>query len=122
MSMTRSVFSFDNISRSRDGDILTCSCIVAADMPFFCGHFPDMPIMPAVAQIEMIRTLLHQQADWNAVIAGGAGLKFSGRIQPDDNLTIRLQRMPSGEISFTVENDATVTSKGILQLAGDTLD
>jgi 3-hydroxymyristoyl/3-hydroxydecanoyl-(acyl carrier protein) dehydratase len=91
-------------------------------MPFFSGHFPGLPIMPAVAQIGMIQSLLQQQAGWNAVITGGAGLKFSGRIRPDENLTIRLQHTPSGEISFTVENDANVVSKGILQLAGSTLD
>jgi 3-hydroxymyristoyl/3-hydroxydecanoyl-(acyl carrier protein) dehydratase len=72
--------------------------------------------MPAVAQIEMIQALLQQHADWNTVIAGGSGLKFSGRIQPGDNITIRLQRRPSGDIGFSVEKKNTVVSKGILQV------
>ena len=76
--------------------------------------------MPAVAQIEMIRALLENHSGWNVTIAGGSGLKFSGRIQPDDKLTIRLQRRPSGDISFNIENSVTLVSKGILQLAGDT--
>jgi len=116
------VFSFDSVSQSRDGKTLTGSCLVAADMPFFNGHFPGMPLMPAVAQIEMIQALLQQHADWNTVIAGGSGLKFTGRIQANDSLTIRLQRRPSGDISFSVENKDTVVSKGILQIAGDSLD
>ena len=119
--MTAAVFSFDPVSQSGDGDVLTGHCLVAADMPFFKGHFPGLPIMPAVAQIEMIQALLQQHADWNTTIAGGSGLKFTGRIQPDDSLTIRLQRRPSGDISFGVENRDTVVSKGILQLGG-TLD
>ena len=119
--MTGPVFNFDNICHSRDGNALSCSCTVTADMPFFNGHFPGMPIMPAVAQIEMIRELLEKHADWNTIIAGGNGLKFSGRIQPNDSLTIRLQRRPSGDISFNVNNRDTEVSKGILQLAGDTL-
>ena len=117
MSMTGPVFSFDNINHSEDGETLSGSCLVAADMPFFNGHFPDLPIMPAVAQIEMIRELLEKHADWNTTIAGGSGLKFSGRIQPNDNLTIRLQRRSSGDISFSVENKTTVVSKGMLQSA-----
>ena len=76
--------------------------------------------MPAVAQIEMIRALLEKHTGWNVTIAGGSGLKFSGRIQPDDKLSIRLQRRPSGDISFNIENSDTLVSKGILQLAGDT--
>lgn len=120
-SMTRPVFNFDNIYHSRDGDILSCSCAVAADMPFFKGHFPGMPIMPAVAQIEMIRELLEKHANRNTIIAGGSGLKFTGRIQPGDTLAIQLQYMPSGDISFTVENKDAVASKGILRQTGGTL-
>jgi len=116
------VFSFDHISHSWDGDVLTCNCHVAVDIPCFSGHFPGLPIMPAAAQIEMIQVLLRQQADWNSVIAGGTGLKFTGRIQPNDNLSIRLQRRSSGDISFTVSNRDTVVSKGILQVAGGTFD
>ncbi|MEN8204905.1 MAG: hypothetical protein ABFS24_02720 [Pseudomonadota bacterium] len=122
MSLTAAVFSFEHVSQSRDGETLSGSCLVAADMPFFDGHFPGLPLMPAVAQIEMIRELLEKHADWNTMIAGGSGLKFSGRIQPDDKLTIRLQRRPSGDISFSVETRDTVVSKGILQTAGDCLD
>jgi 3-hydroxymyristoyl/3-hydroxydecanoyl-(acyl carrier protein) dehydratase len=121
MSLTGPVFSFNSISQSRDNNVLSCNCLVKADMSFFNGHFPGIPIMPAVAQIEMINSLL-QQINWNAIIAGGRGLKFTGRIQPGDTLAIRLQRKSSGDISFSIENNATVVSKGLLQLAGDTLD
>jgi 3-hydroxyacyl-[acyl-carrier-protein] dehydratase len=119
--MTRPVFSFDSINRSRDGDTLSCRCVLAADMPCFDGHFPGMPVMPAAAQIGMIQALLQQQADWNAVITGGSGLKFSGRIQPGATLTLRLQRSPCGDIRFSVEHRTTVVSKGVL-LTGGTLD
>jgi 3-hydroxymyristoyl/3-hydroxydecanoyl-(acyl carrier protein) dehydratase len=120
MSLTAAVFSFDSVSHSRDDDVLSGSCLMAADMPFFNGHFPGLPIMPAAAQIEMIQELLQQHADWNTLIAGGIGLKFTGRIQPNDSLTIRLQRRSSGDINFIVENKDAVVSKGILQLVGGT--
>lgn len=122
MSMTVPVFSFNDIQYSRNGETLSCNCVMAEDMPFFNGHFPGIPIMPAAAQIEMISSLLQQKTDWNAVIAGGSGLKFSGRIQPGDTLAIQLQRMPSGDISFNLINNVTVVSKGILKPAGGALD
>jgi 3-hydroxyacyl-[acyl-carrier-protein] dehydratase len=120
MSLIATVFSFDSISQSGDGKVLTGRCLVTADMPFFNGHFPGLPLMPAVAQIEMIRILIQQHTDWNTNIAAGNSLKFSGRILPNDSLTIRLQRRPSGDISFSIENKDAVVSKGILQLAGGT--
>jgi len=120
--MTAPAFSFDGVSQSPDGDTLCCRCTVAADMPCFTGHFPGMPVMPAVAQIEMIQALLQQQAKWKTVIAGGSGLKFSGRIPPGACLTIRLQRRPGDELDFSVQHDTRVVSRGRLQLAGDSLD
>ena len=115
--MTGPVFSFNGISRSEDGNTLSGSCLVTVEMPFFNGHFPDCPIMPAAAQIEMIHSLLQQHSDWNGIITGGRGLKFSGRIRPGDNLTVRVQRTASGGISFSVENRTNVVSKGVLQLS-----
>jgi 3-hydroxymyristoyl/3-hydroxydecanoyl-(acyl carrier protein) dehydratase len=121
MSLTGPVFNFDNIRHSRDGNILTCNCQVGADMPFFNGHFPALPIMPAAVQIEMLNSLL-QQTNWNVIITGGRGLKFTGRVAPGDALAIRLQRESSGDASFSVANNVTVVSRGFLQLAGNTLD
>ena len=120
--MIAPVFSFDDVSHSRDGDALSCRCVVAADMPCFNGHFPDRPIMPAAVQLEMIQSLLQQHTHWHAVIAGGSALKFSGRIQPGATLAIRLQRTPSGTLGFSVTHNDTVVSKGTLQLAGGSRD
>ena len=111
------MFSFEQVSQSRNGETLTGSCHVAADMPCFNGHFPGLPIMPAAAQLEMIQALLRQHGKGNTVIAGGSKLRFTGRIQANDSLTIRLQRNPSGDIDFSVENRGAVVSKGNLQLA-----
>jgi len=113
------VFSFDHISRSKDGNRFSGCCLVTADMPFFNGHFPQSPIMPAAAQIEMIQSLLQRHSDWHAIIVGGRRLKFSGRIGPGDSLDIQVQRTTSGDIGFKVKNGTTVVSKGTLQLAGD---
>jgi 3-hydroxymyristoyl/3-hydroxydecanoyl-(acyl carrier protein) dehydratase len=115
------MFRFDDISRSRAGDTLAGSCVVTANMPFFNGHFPGTPIMPAVAQIEMIQSLLQQHGNWNGAIVGGTGLKFARPIRPGDLLTIRLRRAPSGAISFVVEDHGGVASKGILQPVGGPL-
>ena len=115
------VFHFENLHRSRTGDVLICTCVISADMPFFSGHFPGMPIMPAVAQIEMIQSLLQQHAGRSTIIAGGTGLKFTSPIAPGDILTIRLQRVSGGEISFAVEHDAGVASRGRLKLTGGAL-
>ncbi|MCG6868202.1 MAG: hypothetical protein LJE91_05555 [Gammaproteobacteria bacterium] len=116
--MTVPVYRFDEIRRSSDGNTISCRYVVTEDKPFFSGHFPGNPIMPAVSQIEMLRAVMQLQPDWNSVIAGGAGLKFTGLVQPGDTLAIRIHRTRSSEIRFSIEKDATMVSKGTLSLAG----
>jgi len=85
---------------------------VAATMPFFNGHFPNMPIMPAVAQIEMIQSLLQQHSPWEPSINDGSKIKFSGRIVPGDILAIHLQYKPGKKIGFEIRKDTVVVASG----------
>lgn len=110
--MMRPRFWFERISFSDDGNALDCSCKVAAHMPFFNGHFPNMPIMPAVAQIEMIQSLLQQHSPWETAINNGSKIKFSGRIVPSDVLAIRLQYKPGKKIGFEIRKDSIVVTSG----------
>ena len=116
------VFRFDNLLRSEDGSTISCSCTISPDMPFFQGHFPGRPIMPAVTQLDMIQSLLQQNAGWNGVLTGGDALKFSGQVRPGDSLAIHIVRRPDGDITFSIKNENTLVSKGILRLAGEAID
>lgn len=115
------VFRFDNLSRSSDGTTISCSCTITPDMPFFQGHFPGRPIMPAVAQLDMIQSLLQQHAGWNGALTGGDAIKFSGQVRPGDSLAIHIQRGPEGAITFSISNENTLASKGTLRLAGEAI-
>ena len=123
-----SSFQFSQPSLSQDGSTLSANWAVAADAPMFAGHFPGMPIMPAVAQIALLQALIRQHSPWPATIIGGRGLKFSARIQPGDLLNVRLQRIDAGigtdddpgtdSVRFSIANQAGPTSKGVLTLSG----
>lgn len=68
--------------------------------------------MPAVAQIEMIQSLLQQHSPWETVINNGSKIKFSGRIVPSDVLAIRLQYKPGKKIGFEIRKDSIVVTNG----------
>lgn len=78
--------------------------------------------MPAVAQLDMIQSLLQQHATWNGVLTGGDALKFSGQVRPGDNLAIHIHRGTDGTITFSIKNGNTLVSKGTLRLAGEAID
>jgi len=112
------VFAFENITLSDDGSELSATCVVAAEQPFFAGHFPGTPIMPAVAQLQMIEALLHTRSGWQVHVRGGSAIKFLHRIVPGSKLDIRLAHRYPDAIRFTLEQDARVVTKGTLQAAG----
>jgi 3-hydroxyacyl-[acyl-carrier-protein] dehydratase len=120
-------FRFSQLSLSDDRSTLSAQWAVAADTPMFAGHFPGLPIMPAVGQIALLQALIRQHSDWAATITGGSGLKFSARIQPGDQLSVRLQRIDtesgsgpaSRSVRFSIANQAGPTSKGVLTLSDE---
>ena len=120
-------FQFSQVSQSADGNTLTGNWRPDADLPMFAGHFPGLPIMPAVAQIAMLQALIRQHSPWSTTtITGGSKLKFSARIQPGDMLILRLQRSGArfdtgsgtGTVRFSIANQAGPASQGVLTLSG----
>ena len=113
--MTMPTFSFSDVHQSADGNTISAAWLPLADLPMFAGHFPGLPIMPAVAQIALLQALISQHSDWGQQISGGSKLKFSSRIQPGDPLTLTLDRR-DGSVRFSIARQSGPASKGVLTL------
>ena len=110
------MFEFFSVKLSADKTEITARCTLASDLPFFVGHFPARPILPAVAQIEMIALLIATETPWNNKIREGRQLKFLQPLLPGDNINFRLQYKEEGEVSFTLCKAKLPASKGKLIL------
>jgi 3-hydroxymyristoyl/3-hydroxydecanoyl-(acyl carrier protein) dehydratase len=72
---------------------------ISGDHPFFAGHFPQNPILPAVAVIEITREFLHQGFSRRGNISVAeliaplsiTNAKFTRPIGPNAFLTLRIQ-------------------------------
>lgn len=62
---------------------------VEAGSPWFDGHFPDRPVLPAVAHVE-IAYRLHRAAGERGYLAGIDAMRFSEPVVPGDRLVARL--------------------------------
>lgn len=62
---------------------------VAAGSPWFDGHFPGHPVLPAIAHLA-IALRLHRQSDEPGTLSGVEGLRFSEPVRPGDRLVARL--------------------------------
>jgi len=83
-----------------DGSITAETVIDAAD-PWFDGHFPEKPVLPAVAQLAMVRELIRSTVDPNAEIAGFRRVKFKEMIQPGQELSFSAARKRGSACVFT---------------------
>ena len=81
------VFQFTRIER--DGDRASAAWRAEATCPYFDGHFPQMPVLPAVGlldgSLELLRVLGHERP---AVKLSLRKAKFSGMLLPGTEVKI----------------------------------
>lgn len=92
--------------------------VIAAESPYFEGHFPGDPILPAVAQILLLETLLRFSHGNGAWISGLSHARFVRPIRPGERIAVRIFldlgfRTKGVHISeFTIKRGAQEVSGG----------
>jgi 3-hydroxyacyl-[acyl-carrier-protein] dehydratase len=96
---------------------------VSFNEPFFQGHFPELPVMPGVMQIEalaqagalMVSQLFNDDAKL-AVLAGVDNFRFKRMVKPGDQLLLegRLLKLrgPVGKGEFKASVEDHVVASG----------
>lgn len=91
--------------------------------PFFCGHFPNDPIMPGVLQCEaaaqLAALLLKTHPGYEnklILFAGIDGVRFKRMVVPGDRLDIRVDvikvKASTGKAKFSCSVDGEVSCYG----------
>lgn len=83
----------DRITECVEGEYCKGYKNVTMNEEFFCGHFPNNPIMPGVLQIEAMAQLsagilmtMHEYKGKLALFAGIDGARFKNVVRPGDRL------------------------------------
>jgi 3-hydroxymyristoyl/3-hydroxydecanoyl-(acyl carrier protein) dehydratase len=90
---------------------------VPADLACFDGHFPGMPILPGVVQIDWSVKLGRPRLAPRGEFAGMEQLKFLGIVQPGARLTLALELASPERIAFRYSEGTARRSSGILVFA-----
>ena len=90
---------------------------VPNDSNYFDGHFPGFPILPAVAQLDIIMRFVSNYFNVNAVLSEIKRIKFTSLIRPDAPLVLNIAKN-GNTISFKMNSpdDKIVYSAGTLIL------
>ena len=83
--------------------VITAECVVAADSPWFSGHFPGKPVLPGVAQLEMVAAAIARVSGKNLYVARLGRVKFKSLARPGEGLRIEARAgSETGAFTFSI--------------------
>lgn len=93
---------------------------VPLESPWFSGHFPDNPVLPGIAQLEMVFDLIRQSTDHPIRLVAVSRVRFKQMILPEDRL--RVVASAKGDqnetYSFRVLKADELVTSGAITIAG----
>jgi 3-hydroxymyristoyl/3-hydroxydecanoyl-(acyl carrier protein) dehydratase len=96
-------FSKDQRQANANGEIHVI-WKVPADLPYFEGHFPDNPVLPGVALLDLVQELLQVR------YAFIKSAKYTEVIRPDDELNIMAKKdSESGLWNISIQNQNNIS-------------
>ena len=108
--------TFRVLERGLDPSAPRFSIEVALEGDCFRGHFPGRPVLPAVAQLQLVERLVRRAIGGAARTAGFRGLRFVRAVRPGETLDVRLE--PFGDrVRFSVSGPDGPVSSGTLVIA-----
>jgi 3-hydroxymyristoyl/3-hydroxydecanoyl-(acyl carrier protein) dehydratase len=90
---------------------------VDAQQPFFDGHFPGQPIVPAVWLLDQLGQMLNEELQGSRV-SGVPSAKFLSPVPPGESLTFTVNADPaSGRARFRIEASGRLAAQGELRFS-----
>ena len=103
----------------RGADGLECRVRVPYDLAVFDGHFPAIPILPGVVQVDWAVALAHAHWRMKGRFKGVTATKFRRLVQPGMSLALALEHLPeSGEMRFEYRLGEALVSTGRVLFRG----
>ena len=88
---------------------------LSPDLVYFDGHFDQMAILPAVAQLHIVKTLAIRYLSIDVLFCAMRQLKFKSPIVPNSALQLALTFDPKTlQLAFVYQEHENIKSKGIL--------
>lgn len=119
--MSRST-PFRVVDERTDGEATIFMVVIPEDCPFFEGHFPGRPVLPAVGQLAILTALLRRANGSHVCLAGVDGYRLSRQVLPGDRIEVRLGDLQAGNtVTFAILCDGDPVSRGTVRIeAGPT--
>lgn len=101
-------------SETLDGDGLSWTFHVPADLPFFAGHFPGHPILPGVVALGWMLAAAERFLARPVQAAELLNVKFQGVILPGAALELTIVPKTGGRLQATVRSEAGIHASALI--------
>lgn len=102
---------------TQDGDKLSLAFDLASEHPVFLGHFPSVPVLPGVAQIDWAMAFAERHAGLGQHAARAFQVKFSRIVAPPTQLELELRiDRTRARLHFVYRNAGRIASSGSIVL------
>lgn len=110
----------DKVVDMKPGDYLVAIKNVSMNEPYFCGHFPEMPVMPGVLILEalaqacvLLSTITEGASRENCLhfFAGIDNARFKQIVKPGDSLKLHVKLKRQKRDVWKIYGEASVEDK-----------
>ncbi|MCH7779895.1 MAG: beta-hydroxyacyl-ACP dehydratase [Acidobacteria bacterium] len=109
---------FRVIDERTDGGAAVFTVVVPEDCPFFEGHFPGRPILPAIGQLAMLTGLVQRVTGSAVSLTGVDDFRLHRQVLPGDRVEVRLEAPRAGSTArFEIRRDGAPVSRGTVRFA-----
>jgi acyl-CoA synthetase (AMP-forming)/AMP-acid ligase II/3-hydroxymyristoyl/3-hydroxydecanoyl-(acyl carrier protein) dehydratase len=88
------------------------SCRVPKDLSCFAGHFPSVPVVPAVLQLDWAIALAYRLVAPERPVAEVESLKLKTRLLPGDRFQLQVRVVDENRVDFQLANEEFTHASG----------
>ena len=104
--------SFYTILNSKSEDSSVCTEVeLNADHEIFTGHFPNLPVVPGVCQVQMTTEILSKELNRKLRLINANNIKFLAIINPKENSNLQF------DITYS-EEDGQIKAQNVISYDG----
>ncbi len=115
-------YSMKNLKHFPSSDIVA-DVEIMPNSPWFSGHFPNNPILPAIAQIAMVFDAIQRLHNHHLKISSIKRARFKRIIKPNDSLRIIAKPGRENPVSYyfriMVKEELACSGTLILEISND---
>ena len=99
------------LNTKTEGSSVTAEVELNPEHNIFTGHFPNMPVVPGVCQVQMTKEILELELDKKLRLASAVNIKFLAVINPKNNKSLQF------DLKFS-EEDGQIKAQNVISYNG----